>query len=145
MEWQEPKTDWKIQPAVNGMYAGDWFNASDYNRIAGNLEYLAALGATVYKPVSIDPMPTITYQDYGLPSYFNLIEDNLLSIAEGTYSPPSYEGKKTWAANGPAPTVEDLNRWERTILLIYENYQMRMAGWVKLPVPMPQNFGGSEW
>lgn len=145
MAWQEPKTNWTIQPAVNGMYNGDWFNAEDYNRIAGNLEYLAAAGSAIYKPVSFSPMPNITYRDYGLPSYLNLIEDNLYEIAKGTYSPPSYIGKKTWVANAPAPTVEDLNRWERAIASIYEHYQERMAGWTKMPVNLPQNFGGSEF
>lgn len=145
MAWQTPKTDWKIQPALNGMYNGDWFNAADYNRIAGNLEYLASIGATAYKPFSIQPMPTVTYQSYGLASYINLIETNLYTITSNTYTPPMYSGKKTWVANGAAPSVDDLNRWEQSIQAIYENYKARMAGWTKIPVNLPQNFGGSDF
>ena len=145
MAWQTPKTDWDVRYDENGMYAGDWFNASDYNRIAGNLEYLAAVGATVYGPVSIAAMPTLTYSSYGLPSYINLLEDNLHAIAEATYYPPTYVGKKTWAANAPAPTFEDLKRLEQTILAIYENYKKRMATWTKIPVNLEGKLGGSEF
>ncbi len=145
MAWRTPKTNWAIQPSVNGMYNGDWFNIEDYQRIAENLEYLASLGSTVYKPITIQPMPALTHRDYGYASYINLLEDNLEAIAAASYSPPTYTGKKTWAANAPTPTVNDLNRIEQTIAFIYENYQKRMAGWTKLPVSMPQAFGGSEF
>ena len=39
MEWQTPKTDWQIRYDENGLYTGDYFEAEDYQRIVGNIEY----------------------------------------------------------------------------------------------------------
>ena len=145
MAWQTPKTNWEIKPTVNGMYNGDWFNAEDYNRIARNLEYLASVGSSIYGKVDIQPMPIIEYSYFALPSYINLIEDNLYAIASKTFRPPTYSGKKEWKANAATPTVDDLNRWERAMLDIFMNYREIMNGWTKMPFNLPHKFGRSEF
>ena len=48
MAWITPKTDWYGE-VVDGVYVGDRFNASDYNRIKNNLSYLRELAVQMYK------------------------------------------------------------------------------------------------
>ena len=48
MKWQTPKTDWQIRYDENGRYAGDYFEAEDYQRIAGNIEYLRQMARELY-------------------------------------------------------------------------------------------------
>ena len=52
MAWITPKTDWYGE-VVDGVYVGDRFNASDYNRIKNNLSYLRELAVQMYKEFSI--------------------------------------------------------------------------------------------
>ena len=77
MAWTTPKTDWKIT-YVDGEYAGDYCNYTDYNRIKGNIEYLAAL-----------PTPRVFIDDMGgdkvvgnpiYSSEFNAFQNNLEKI-----------------------------------------------------------------
>lgn len=41
--WQTPKTDWTGTTTSSGEYVGDRFNATDFNRIKNNLDYLREL------------------------------------------------------------------------------------------------------
>ncbi|HWQ98932.1 MAG TPA: hypothetical protein VN538_12690 [Clostridia bacterium] len=113
MAWQNPKTNWEVKPLVGGIYQGDWFNFSDYNRIAGNLYHLHTLGQNVLGIVfSISSMPTAVLNAFPRASDINLLEDNLYAITQNVYSPPAYTGKKTWLGNAATPTFADLNRIE---------------------------------
>ena len=40
MAWTTPKTDWYGVMSQDGDYTGDYFNATDFNRICGNLPVL---------------------------------------------------------------------------------------------------------
>lgn len=40
MAWITPKTDWYGVMSQDGDYTGDYFNATDFNRICGNLTWL---------------------------------------------------------------------------------------------------------
>jgi hypothetical protein len=121
--WQTPKTNWEIQPYVNGRYQGDWFNIADYNRIVGNLRYLHAAGQNVYDAVfSILGMSSALISGFPVAGDINALEDSLLALAENTYSPPTYTGKKTWAAGGVTPITDDLNRIEQACADIYAKY-----------------------
>ena len=39
MAWETPKTDWHGSTNSEGVYTGDRFNASDFNRIKNKLFY----------------------------------------------------------------------------------------------------------
>jgi hypothetical protein len=123
MPFITPKTDWAIQPAVNGMYQGDWFEADpDYNRIVNNLMYVRDLlynaGVEFIQLVSMIPQ---IYSDYPYENILNALEQNVYLI--GTNIPGStYSTLKTWVANGAAPDVNDLNRWEQCIQDAFDYY-----------------------
>jgi hypothetical protein len=53
MAWETPKTDWHGSTDSDGVYAGDRFNATDFNRIKNNLDYLRELALKMYKKFSI--------------------------------------------------------------------------------------------
>lgn len=122
--WRTPKIDWEIKPKVNGLYNGDWFNVDpDYIRITDNLRYLRIVGQNVYGVT----LPSVTMIEQTLDYYpnadvLNAIESNLLSIIQGSYYPAAYTGKKTWLDNGPTPTVDDLNRIERSCAELLAKY-----------------------
>lgn len=123
MPYTTPKTNWEVKPLVNGTYQGDWFNITDYRRIVSNLTYLRMLGQSLYS-VTIT-YPSLVEQnedDYPYDTILNALEDALYALTVATYSPPSYTGKKTWAANGSTPTYGDLNRIESAIAAIYAEF-----------------------
>lgn len=110
MGWTEPKTDWT---------KSDHFNAADYNRIIGNLNYLKETADKVYlgvKAVSLgeekNHLSMISARE------FNAIENALENINAGTYSMDI--GKKpVFAANKPTPMWSEYNRIEQSCLLLY--------------------------
>ena len=114
MAWTTPKTDWKIT-YVDGEYAGDYFNYTDYNRIKGNIEYLVAL-----------PMPRVFIDDMGgdkavgdpiYSSEFNAFQNNLEKIGRAVGI--LYENYPAFAVNGPTPTYADLNQIESFCVRLY--------------------------
>lgn len=142
MAWQTPKTDWKIQPVdENGRYNGDWFNIADYNRITGNIEVLHDLAQELYSDFSIVNMPAQAVSDFPYASVINNIENNVDTIANSSWKPSDYPGKKTWYANGTTPTVDDLNRIESVLLEIYQALRRQKENHLKLPFELK----GSEF
>lgn len=119
MAWQTPKINWKKE---------DYFNIRDYSRIKENLEYLKSLAVQVYKEFGIAEMAADkTYGDYIYADEFNLLEQNLEKIRNGTY--PFEIGKqKTYYPNQPTPDYKEFNRIESACLLIYENLNGQIAG-----------------
>lgn len=114
MSWVTPKTDWQVREYVNGLYNGDWFNLSDYDRIRGNLEYLRILAQNVlHVVIPQTAMPPRGFGAYPRASDFNTVEANLFAVVNVlNLLPPGYYSKTDWAANGPFLTFEDLNRIE---------------------------------
>ena len=53
MAWQTPKTDWHGSTNSEGVYTGDRFNASDFNRIKNNLTFLRDMAIKLYKEFSL--------------------------------------------------------------------------------------------
>jgi len=115
MAWTTPKTDWKVT-ITDGVYTGDYFNYTDYNRIKNNIVYLASL-----------PLPNVDIYDMGgdkalgdMVYYyeFNDFQDNLRMI--GQSAGVAYENYRSFSANGNTPTFEDLNQIESFCLTLYE-------------------------
>ena len=110
MGWTEPKTDWS---------ASDRFNAADYNRIIGNLNYLKETADKVYlgvKAVSLGEEKTYLSMIYA--REFNAIENALENINVGIYG-LNIGKKPVFAANKPTPMWSEFNRIEQSCLLLY--------------------------
>lgn len=115
MAWTTPKTNWKVT-FVDGEYYGDYFGYTDYNRIKGNIEYLAQM-----------PEPSITIAGMGnakavgdliFPDEFNRFERNLDTIAEAVGL--EYKDYPVFYPNGNTPTFDDLNQIESFILVLHD-------------------------
>lgn len=118
MAWQTPKTDWAAKYDTDGNYTGDYFNATDYQRIKGNLEYLQATAEAMQMTVDLPTIPDVTTASFGYASSINALERGLDAIiAAGVYG-GALAARKTWLANAAAPLAADLNRIESGCLLL---------------------------
>ena len=102
--WITPKTNW---------VATDPVNASDYNRISGNLNYLNEELNALQNTLDTNK----TYTDLPYPSVWNAIEDTLDEINQLTYD---FEigSKSQFVANGNYIDYIELKRIEGAILKI---------------------------
>lgn len=119
MAWETPKTDWYGSTDENGVYSGDRFNASDFNRIKNNLDYLRELAIKMYETFSIGSLGSDrTYTDYFYADEINQLESNLVTINNNTLK-RSYGSSPTYADNGSTMDYKELNRLEGAILDLY--------------------------
>lgn len=101
--WIEPKTDWS---------ANDYLNATDYNRIVGNMAYLKAFLDTLFNGLTdITTMEEKTYTSLIFAREINAIETALQTLNLETYrfdigNPMEY------MANGKTIDYNELNRIE---------------------------------
>lgn len=140
LAWQTPKTDWKVTYDESGNYQGDYFEAADYQRIKGNLEYLAGLAAPLFGAVTLPAIPDVTEQSYGYASYINALEQSIETLKDAT-ADPGLPATKTWQGNAEAPLWSDLNRIESAILTLYLVYTAAENALPKLSFEM----GGSDF
>lgn len=121
MAWQTPKTDWYGYVNSDGVYIGDYFNYTDFNRIKNNLEFLHNLAVKLYDSFDIVSIGTDkTTSDYFYADEINHLEQNLNTINTKTIN-ASYGSTPTYSANGYIMDFEELNRLESAILSLY-NY-----------------------
>ena len=139
MEWQEPKTDWKVEFDTAGSYIGDYFNATDYQRIKNNLLYLKNLAETMYRIISFPSIPDVTAASFGYASTIDALERALDALADGTFDPGIQE-RKHWEANAPAPSAEDLNRIESSCMQMFGT----LSGQAKCLPHLSFILGGAE-
>lgn len=118
MAWQTPKTDWAVRYDSSGQYLGDYFEATDYQRIKGNLLYLKEIGERVFNSIPLPDIPDITIASYGYASTIDALERSIDAIRDATVDLEISPTKK-WIGNNPAPLYTDLNRIEGTILKFY--------------------------
>ena len=130
--WIAPKTDWNADVDVNGNYIGDYFNASDYNRIKNNVEYIHGIAEKVYGTIPLTSMgEDKTLTDFIYADEMNLIEDNLNTISQMTIGEPFNE--HGYEENGRMMTFYELNYLEGFIYYLcdkitnafYGRHQMR--------------------
>lgn len=123
MSWQAPKTDWAVRYDDAGNYIGDYFNASDYKRIKGNLEYLTELAATATSETMVREFPhleDVTVESFCTAEMIDALDTTVQRIAAITWD-PGIGSSGRWVGNGPAPTAEDLNRIESACILLYNS------------------------
>ena len=126
--WITPKTDWYGNTDENGVYHGDRFNASDYNRIKNNLQFLHYLALKMQEAFQITDMgPDKQYDDFPYADEINLIEDNLDAIAQNTFM-KDYGEKTIFNDNGRFIDYNELNRIEKATLDLYDKLMNKFSG-----------------
>ena len=134
MAWVMPKTDWSGSRDANGVYVGDHFNATDFNRIKNNLQYLRDMAIALYDDFDIVPLGADrTPADYFYADEINQLEANFATINSKTFK-RSYGNAPAFVENGNTMTFADLNRLEGAILDLYDKlrnvtYGRRMFNW----------------
>lgn len=127
MTWEAPKTDWFGQ-MVDGVYVGDRFNATDFNRIKNNLSFLRELALKMYDEFTIHSLgEDRTPVDFFYADEINKLEENLNTINSNTIK-RSYGVAPTYTDNGNTMTFTELNRLESAILDLYDRLTNQSEG-----------------
>lgn len=128
MAWTTPKTNWHGGLNADGLYEGDRFNATDFNRIKNNLAYLRDLAITMYKEFSIVSLGNDrTPADYFYADEINQLEANLVTINQNSLK-RSYGTAPTYVENGNTMDYEELNRLESATLDLYNRLTNQSEG-----------------
>ena len=128
MAWQTPKTDWNGTTDSEGNYTGDRFNASDFNRIKNNLEYLQDLASRLYSEFSIVSLgEDRTPKDYFYADEINQLEENLKTVNNSSLK-RDYGNPPTYVDNGNVMDFRELNRLEGAILDLYDSLTNEFEG-----------------
>ena len=131
MAWETPKTNWYGKRDANGVYTGDRFNATDFNRIKNNLQHLRDMAITLYEEFNIVSLgDDRTPKDYFYADEINQLEANFVTINSNTLK-GSYGSAPVYVDNGNTMGFAELNRLEGAILDLYdkltnETYGRRM-------------------
>lgn len=143
MTWEEPKTDWSASYSDTGLFIGDFFNVTDYNRIKNNLLYLRELATQLMINVpkitvgEDKHLPDNENPDFDNDNFFadeiNLIEDSLEALDQ-RFTFVDFGDKQTFYENGRFIDAEELNRIERAELKMYNLLQSSIAGKLRLAI-----------
>ena len=126
--WVTPKTDWHYELDSEGLYIGDRFNASDFNRIKNNLEYLRELAIKMYDDFTIHALGTDrTPKDYFYADEINQLEENLNTVNQKSIK-GAYGNTPSYTANGNIMDFAELNRLEGAILDLYDKLSNQNDG-----------------
>lgn len=125
--WTTPKIDWQGSTNDN-VYIGDRFNASDFNRIKNNLEYLREMAIKLYDEFHIHSLgQDRTPKDYFYADEINRLEENLNTINNRTLR-KQYGNPPTYVDNGNVMDFKELNRLEGAVLDLYNNLSNQYQG-----------------
>lgn len=128
MAWETPKIDWHGSTDSEGIYTGDRFNATDFNRIKNNLDYLRELAIKMYDEFSIVSLGSDrTPVDYFYADEINQLEENLNTVNNNSLK-RSYGTAPTYADNGNTMDFVELNRLESAILDLYDRLTNEQEG-----------------
>ena len=126
--WETPKTDWHYELDSEGLYVGDRFNATDFNRIKNNLEYLREMAIKMYDEFTIHALGTDrTTQDYFYADEINQLEENLNTINSNSIK-GAYGNAPSYTANGNIMDFTELNRLEGAIFDLYDKLSNQNDG-----------------
>ena len=115
MSWTTPKTDWSGSRDSSGAYTGDYFNASDFNRIKNNLEFLRDFAVEYFPTFDIVSLgEDRTAADFFYADEINQLEENFNTINEHTFN-KNYGQSPVYTPNGATMTFVELNRLESAI------------------------------
>lgn len=123
MAWIEPKTDWTVK---------DFFNASDYNRIIGNLKFLQDFSLHMFKKIEFaDLGAEKDYESFIYAREVNNIENNLETLNLASYK-LSIGNKTVYRDNGNTPLFGEFNRLESAMLKLYNMMQAHYGSLARL-------------
>jgi hypothetical protein len=126
--WESPKTDWHYALDSEGLYVGDRFNATDFNRIKNNLEYLRELAIKMYDDFTIHALGADrTPNDYFYADEINRLEENLNTVNEKSIK-GGYGSAPSYTANGNIMDFTELNRLEGAIFDLYDKLSNQNDG-----------------
>ena len=126
--WETPKTDWHYELDPEGLYVGDRFNASDFNRIKNNLEYLREMAIKMYDDFTIYALGADrTPNDYFYADEINQLEENLNTVNQRSIK-GAYGSAPSYTANGNIMDFAELNRLEGAILDLYDKLSNQNNG-----------------
>lgn len=139
--WETPKTDWSAEYSDTGLFVGDFFNVTDYNRIKNNLLYLRELAAKLiygmpHITVGEDKhLPDNAHPDFDNDNFFadelNLIEDALETL-DNAIGWVDFGQKQVFYENGRFIDADELNRIEGAELTLYNLLNNSIAGKLRL-------------
>lgn len=112
MAWITPKTNWN---------RNDYFNAEDYNRIKGNLEYLQNEFKVIYPNIELEPMIDEQVANDTRANTFSLLPKNLYLLNRQSFNYPMIENKE-YKGNELAPDYREWNRIENYIQVLYDTF-----------------------
>ncbi len=116
-KWINPKTNWTGSK-------DEYFNLDpDYNRIKGNIEYVAELANLLYRDFNIPTLETPHFLDIPKVSFFNKTSEAITTIQEHTFEPEGYEALRHYSPNGTVWDWIELNKMENNLLLMQETLQ----------------------
>lgn len=138
MAWIPPKTNWRALPRDRyGRWTGEWFKRDpDFIRIKGNLEYLVQRVSSAFTIIAPPVIPLPAANGLVYENELNAIEQNIDSIKAGLPYPISLPATKTWYGDGKGPTIDDLNRWETSCLILEEAIRKQAVPVYKIPFKM---------
>lgn len=126
--WKTPKTDWHYGLDSEGLYVGDRFNATDFNRIKNNLEHLRGLAIKMYDDFTIQALGADrTPKDYFYADEINQLEENLNTVNQKSIK-GVYGNTPSYTANGNIMDFAELNRLEGAILDLYDKLSNQNDG-----------------
>lgn len=143
IEWITPKTDWSANYNAEGIFTGDFFNVTDYNRIKNNLLCLRELGKQlIYNLPDIVVGQDKHYPDNENPDFDNdnFFADEINAIEDGLQMLDDYIGifnhgtKQVFYENGKFIDYNELNRIESAQLELYVNILNSIAAKPRLPI-----------
>lgn len=134
MAWITPKTNW---------LPTDYFNASDYNRIVGNILHLKSLVDEIFPDFDIGEMETTkTYASMFYANEMNAIEDNLELINLYTYE-LGIGDKQTYRSNNATPLFSEFNRIESATLRLYNRITAQIEDNTAPTITITSDYG--DW
>lgn len=148
MAWITPKTNWKANYNDEGLFVGDFFNVTDYNRIKNNLLFVRDLAAQLIADIPViivgadKHYPNGDNPDFDNDHFFadeiNLIENGLEAL-DNKMAFVDFGGKKTFYDNGRFIDAEELNRIEQAELELYNILSSSLAGRQRLSFSLGTN------
>lgn len=136
MAWKTPKTNWAVRYDENGAYAGDYFEAEDFSRIADNIAELREMAAELYSLPESGALPQITQASFAYADDLNALEDALCTLTEDAFCPAGTQPFVTWRGNEPGPGAEDLNRLESLCAALQESFTQQAGARMRLAVTL---------
>lgn len=136
MAWKTPKTNWAVRYGEDGTYAGDYFEAEDFSRIADNIAVLRGMAAELCGGAAAEPLPQVTQASFAYADDLNALENALRTLTENTFRPAGMQPFVTWRGNGPGPGPEDLNRLESLCAVLHESFTQQAAARRRLAITL---------